>query len=74
MAGFFQALRNYLYGIGWLIICIQFTILGFRLFDKHCPIDFKKEVEKGNTAFAIMIGLFLFGLVFGILYFAAHVS
>jgi hypothetical protein len=48
------------------------TILGFRLFDRFCPIDFRKEIEAQNMAFAVMIGLFLFGLTFGVLYFAAH--
>lgn len=74
MGELFLALKSYLYGIGWLLICIQATILGFRAFDRHCPVDFGKEIEEHNMAFAVMVGLFLFGLVFGTLYLAAHVS
>lgn len=68
------ALRNYIYGAGWLIIAIQFTIIGYRLFDRLCPIDFKKELENQNMAFALLLGLFMLGLSFGALYFAAHMS
>jgi hypothetical protein len=31
-----------------------------------------RHPEAQNMAFAVMIGLFLFGLTFGVLYFAAH--
>jgi uncharacterized membrane protein YjfL (UPF0719 family) len=72
MSDVWIALKNYIYGIGWLLIAIQMTIVGFRLFDHFCPIDFREEIKKQNMAFAVMIGLFLFGLTFGILYFAAH--
>lgn len=69
-----NALKSYAFGIGWLIICLAFVIIGFRLFDHFCPIDFKKQLEEKNLAFAVMIGLFLFGLTFGILYLAAHLA
>ena len=68
------AFKSYLYGIGWLAICIFFSAVGFRLFDHLCPIDFRREIEKQNMAFAIMVGLYLLGLTFGILYLAAHIS
>lgn len=68
------ALKSYLYGIGWLVICITFTIIGYRAFDHFCPINFRKEIEKQNMAFALLLGLFLLGLTFGILYLAAHIS
>jgi len=74
MDTFLDALISYAYGTGWLVLCIVFAIIGFKVFDKFCPIDFKQEIEKGNTAFALLIGLFLFGLTFGILYFAAHLA
>lgn len=70
----FWALKNYVYGAGWLALCILASIVGFRLFDRFCPIDFKKQIEAGNMAFAVMAGLFLLGLTFGILYLAAHIS
>ena len=74
MSDLWLALKSYLYGIGWMLICIQFCIIGIRLFDKFSPVDFKKEVEEKNMAFAVIIGLYLFGLTFGMLYFASHVS
>ncbi len=74
MEFFLLSLRAYAYGIGWLVICISFAIIGFRLFDRFCPIDFKHEIQEKNLAFAVMAGLFLFGLTFGILYLAAHLS
>lgn len=71
---FLQAIYAYLYGAGWLLLALFFTILGFRLFDKFTPFDFKAEIEKGNMAFAVLLGLFLLGLTFGVLYLAAHLS
>lgn len=68
------ALKSYLYGIGWLTICVFFVILAFRLFTRHGPVDVKKELEKQNMALALMLGLWLLGLTFGILYLAAHIS
>lgn len=65
---------RYAYGIGWLVICIVFTAIGFKVFDRLTHINFKEELEKGNVGFGIMIGLFLLGLTFGCLYFAAHIS
>ncbi|TVR47410.1 MAG: DUF350 domain-containing protein [Planctomycetota bacterium] len=44
------------------------------MFDRLTPIDFKAELEKGNVGFGILLGLFLLGLTFGCLYFAAHIS
>ena len=70
MADFFAALKQYAYGIGWLIICISFCIVSFKVFDRFVPIDFKKEIENQNIAFAIFMGLFLFGLALGTLIFA----
>ncbi len=74
MNTFLLALQSYAYGIGWLVLCIAFAIIGFRLFDRFCPIDFKQQIEEKNIAFALMAGMFLFGLTFGILYLAAHLS
>ena len=74
MQNFWLALQSYAYGIGWLVLSITFAIVGFRLFDKFCPIDFKQQIEDKNVAFALMAGMFLFGLTFGILYLAAHLS
>ncbi len=74
MADLLAALKSYLYGIGWLCISVAFSVIGFKIFDKFTPIDFKKELEAQNMAFALMIGLFLLGLTFGVLYLAAHVS
>lgn len=70
-------LKSYLYGIGWLAISVYFlpiavravlAVVGFG------PMEARKEIEKQNLAFAVVAGLFLLGLVFGVLYFAAHVS
>lgn len=74
MQDFLIALKCYLYGIGWLVICVTFCVIGFRVFDRFCPIDFKKEIEEKNMAFAVMLGMFLLGLTFGILYLAANIS
>jgi len=74
MEDFLLALKSYAYGIGWLVLCIGFSAVGFKVFDKLTPIDFRKEIEAGNMAFAVMVGAFLFGLTFGVLYFAANVS
>ncbi len=68
------ALKSYLYACGWLLISILFVIIGYRLFDRFCPIDFSREIRQQNMAFALMIGLFLLGIAFGTLYLAAHVS
>ncbi len=74
MEDFWLAMKSYAYGTGWLLISMVFSIVGFKLFDAFCPIDFKKEIEKGNTAFALLIGMFLLGLTFGILYLAAALA
>lgn len=71
------ALKSYLYGIGWLAIIIVFLPLAVRAVLAVVglgPRDARKELEKQNLAFAVVAGLFLLGLVFGVLYFAAHVS
>lgn len=65
---------RYAYGIGWLVICIVFTAIGFKIFDALTHIDFKAELEKGNVGFGLLVGLYLLGLTFGCLYFAAHIS
>lgn len=74
MDDFILALKSYAYGSGWLVISILFAIAGFKLFDKLSPIDFKQQIENQNTAFALLVGLFLLGLTFGILYLAAHLA
>ena len=66
------ALKNYAYGIGWLLIAVQAILFGFRLFARFCPLDMRKEIQDRNMAFAVMAGLFLLGLTFGVLYFVAH--
>ena len=70
MADFLAAIKQYLYGIGWLVICITFCIVSFKAFDKFVPVDFKKQIEEKNMAFALFMGLFLFGLALGTLLFA----
>jgi len=74
MQDFMLALKSYAYGSGWLVISILFAIVGFKLFDKLSPIDFKQQIENQNVAFALMMGLFLLGLTFGILFLAAHLA
>jgi len=69
---FLDALTAYLYGMGWLVICISFSAIGFKVLDRVVPIDFRKEIEERNMPFAVLLGLFMFGLSFGTLYFAAH--
>jgi hypothetical protein len=71
------ALKSYLYGIGWLTIIICFLPIAVRAVLAVVglgPLDARKEIEKQNLAFAVVAGLFLLGLIFGVLYFAAHVS
>ena len=72
MQEFLLALRTYLYGIGWGVVAIQLTILAYRLFDRFTPLDFGREIREQNTAFAVVLGMFLFGISFGVLYLAAH--
>lgn len=74
MSDLWLALKNYLYGIGWLLVALLAIVKGFHLFSKFCPIDIRREIENKNMAAAVMVGLFLFGLSFGILYFLAHVQ
>jgi hypothetical protein len=56
------------------VIVLQFALLGYRAFDRLLPINVRKEIEERNLAAALLIGLFLIGLVFGGLYFAAHAA
>ena len=72
MQDFLVALKSYLYGIGWGVIAIQLTILAYRLFDRFTPLDCGREIRERNTAFAVVVGMFLFGISFGVLYLAAH--
>jgi ABC-type sulfate transport system permease component len=74
MSDFWLALKNYLYGIGWLFIAFQAIAYGLRLFVRVCPLDIRHEIAAKNMAAAVMVGLFLFGLAFGVLYFVAHVQ
>ena len=74
MEQFLGALKQYLYGIGWLVICITFCIVAFKLFNKFSPVDFKKELEEKNIAFALFMGLFMLGIALGALLFAGSVS
>lgn len=72
-----SALKSYLYGSGWLVIIIYALPIAARAVLAVVglgPLDARKELEKQNLAFGIAAGLFLLGLVFGLLYFAAHVS
>ncbi len=70
----FLALKSYLYGCGWLVIALVGTAQGLRYLQRYSPVNVKAELERGNMAVALVLGLFLFGLVFGILYLAAHLS
>lgn len=70
MAGFLAAIKQYLYGAGWFVICITFCIVSYKLLDKYIPINFKKEIEEKNMAFAVFLGLFMMGLALGSLLFA----
>ena len=71
---FLQALMQYSYGIGWLVIAVVFCIGTYRVFNWIEPLDFRKELEKGNTAMGIVIGLLLLGLTMGTLIFAGMIS
>jgi len=69
-----QALYQYLYGIGWLVIAVVFCIGTYRVFDMIDPLDFRKELEKNNIAMGIVIGMLLLGLTLGTLIFAGMIS
>lgn len=77
MSDVWSALKSYLYGIGWLVIVVNFLPIAIRAVLSMAglgPGEARKELEKQNLAFAVVAGLFLLGLVFGVFYFAAHVS
>jgi hypothetical protein len=77
LSDLWYALKSYLYGIGWLAIIVYFLPVAVRTVLAVVglgAVDVRKEIEKQNLAFAVTAGLFLLGLVFGALYFAAHVS
>ena len=74
MSDLWSALKSYLYGIGWLVIVVQFLPIAVRTVLRLVPVDARQEIEKQNLAFALLAGLFLLGLSFGVFYFVAHVS
>jgi len=71
---FTQALIQYAYGIGWLVIAAVFSIGTYRVFDMIDPLDMRKELEKGNMAMGVVVGLLLLGLTLGTLIFAGMIS
>jgi len=76
MSQLWSAFTSYLYGIGWLVIILCFLPIAVRSVLALVglgPADARKEIEKQNLAFAVVAGLFLVALVFGVFYFAAHV-
>ncbi|MSR91804.1 DUF350 domain-containing protein [Clostridiaceae bacterium WCA-383-APC-5B] len=49
---------SFLFGLLGIII----MVIGYVIFDKVIPADFNKELEKGNTAVAIVIAGMLIGI------------
>ena len=51
-------------GISFLfgLLGIITMVIGYVIFDKVIPADFNKELEKGNTAVAIVIAGMLIGI------------
>lgn len=49
---------SFLFGLLGIII----MVVGYIVFDKVIPADFNKELEKGNTAVAIVIAGMLIGI------------
>ena len=51
-------------GISFLFgrLGIIIMVIGYVIFDKVIPADFNKELEKGNTAVAIVIAGMLIGI------------
>lgn len=49
---------SFLFGIVGIVI----MVIGYVVFDKVIPADFNKELEKGNTAVAIVIAGMLIGI------------
>ena len=74
MTALWSALGSYLYGIGWLLIVLYALPVAVRAVLRVIPLDARQELQKQNLAFAVLAGMFLMALVFGLLYFAAHVS
>ncbi|MDY5911013.1 MAG: DUF350 domain-containing protein [Inconstantimicrobium porci] len=49
---------SFLFGLLGIII----MVIGYVIFDKVIPADFNKELEKGNTAVAIVVVGMLIGI------------
>lgn len=49
---------SFLFGLLGIII----MVIGYVIFDKVIPADFNKELEKGNTAVAIVVAGMLIGI------------
>ena len=49
---------SFLFGLLGIII----MVIGYVIFDKVIPADFNKELEKGNTAVAIVVVRMLIGI------------
>ena len=49
---------SFLFGLLGIII----MVIGYVIFDKVIPVDFIKELDKGNTAVAIVIAGMLIGI------------
>jgi len=69
-----RAFLQYLYGVGWLVICVACSIGAYRVFDWLDPLDFRDELRKGNMAVGLVIGLMLLGMTLGTLIFAGMIS
>ncbi|MBC7543770.1 MAG: DUF350 domain-containing protein [Candidatus Sericytochromatia bacterium] len=48
--------------IGWTLLGVLIFIGGINLFDRLDPIDYRKEIEKGNVAAAIKLAAVILGL------------
>ena len=55
-------LNNFLLSGFFGLVGIGMIILGYYIFNKILPIDFIKELEKGNLAVAIFIAGFLISI------------
>jgi uncharacterized membrane protein YjfL (UPF0719 family) len=44
------------------LLGILVMVIGYIIFDKIIPLDFNKELEKGNLSVAIVIAGFLIGI------------
>jgi len=44
------------------LVGIVLSIAGFKLFDWSTPVDFDKELEKGNVAVGILCGAIIIGI------------